>query len=99
MLVLLLARRLIGHVDPVCGPRDAARVVSEAGFKVSLVSYSELFAFPISGGYVGPVLLPATPRLLGSTALALDAGVFSLLDAVGLGRFLGWRYLLVADVP
>lgn len=98
MFVLLMARKLIGHVDPVCRPADAVRVVSEAGFEVSGVTYSELFAFPISGGYVGPVLIPARPRLLGSALLALDAGLGAALNALGLGRFLGWRYLLVADV-
>jgi SAM-dependent methyltransferase len=96
--ILLLSRKLIGHVDPVCSPSDAARVMSQAGFKVVGVSYSELFAFPMSGGYVGPALLPARPRLLGSLALALDAALFKLLEAAKLGRFCGWRYLLVADV-
>jgi SAM-dependent methyltransferase len=99
MFVLLLARKLIGHVDPVCSPADAMRVVSEAGFKVSGVSYSELFAFPMSGGYVGPVLVPAMPRFVGSALLGLDAGLFALLSAARLDKFLGWRYLLVADAP
>lgn len=97
MAVLLLARKLIGHVDPVCRPDDAIRVIEEAGFKVSGVSYSELFAFPMSGGYVGPVLVPPSPRFVGSALLALDAGLGALLNAAKLGRFLGWRYLLVAD--
>jgi hypothetical protein len=94
---LLLARKLIRHVDPVCSPADAMRVVSEAGFKVSAVTYSELFAFPISGGYVGPVCLPARPHWVGSAVLALDTACFAILDAAKLGRFCGWRYLLVAD--
>ena len=98
MGLLLLARKLIGHVDPVCRPVDGMRVVRDAGFKVSLVSFSELFAFPMSGGYVGPVLVPAKPRVLGSALLALDAGLCSLVNAAKLGKFVGWRYLLVADV-
>ncbi len=97
MFVLLLARKLIGHVDPVCRPADAIRVVSQAGFQVSRVSYSELFAFPMSGGYVGPVLVPPSPRFVGSALLALDAGLGRVLNAAGLSRFLSWRYLLVAD--
>ncbi|MDF3067921.1 MAG: hypothetical protein K0R38_3522 [Polyangiaceae bacterium] len=98
MPTLLLARKLIGHVDPVCGPKDAKRVVEDAGFKVSSVSYSDIFAFPLSGGYVGPVLLPRSPELLGSAMLALDSGVLAALNAIRLGRFAGWRYLLIADV-
>jgi len=99
MFILLLARRLIGHVDPVCSPADAKRVVTEAGFQVVKIDYSELFAFPMSGGYVGPVLVPGRPRVLGSLLLGADEAAFTILKALGLGRFVGWRYLLVADVP
>jgi hypothetical protein len=52
----------------------------------------------MSGGYVGPVIVPQSPRFIGSALLALDTGLFSLLRAAKLGKFLGWRYLLVADV-
>ena len=97
--ILLLARKIIGHVDPVCGPSDAKRVVTEAGFKVVHLGYSELFAFPMSGGYVGPVMVPARPRMLGSAVLAADEAIFTLLRLLGMGRLVGWRYLLVADVP
>lgn len=99
MVILLLARKLIGHVDPVCSPSDATRVVTEAGFRVTHLEYSELFAFPMSGGYVGPVLVPARPRWLGDAILAADEALFRVLRALGLGRHLGWRYLLVADLP
>ena len=99
MFILLMARKLIGHVDPVCKPADAIRVVTEAGFKVVKLEYSELFAFPMSGGYVGPVMVPGRPGWLGKALLGLDEGLFRLFSAVGLGRFLGWRYLLVADLP
>lgn len=98
MGILLLARRLIGHVDPVCGPADAARVLREAGFVPQRTRYSELFAFPMSGGYVGPQMVPARPRALGTAVLALDAALFAAVESVGLGRHLGWRYLLAADV-
>lgn len=98
MFILLLARRLIGHVDPVCSPADAVRVVTAAGFKVVKLEYSELFAFPMSGGYVGPVLTPARPRWVGSMLLALDKALMGIARMLGLARFVGWRYLLVADI-
>lgn len=99
MFFLLLARKIIGHVDPVCGPKDAIRVVTEAGFKVVHLGYSELFAFPLSGGYVGPVLMPERPRWIGSVILRLDRGLMKIACALGLDRFVGWRYLLVAELP
>jgi SAM-dependent methyltransferase len=99
MAILLAARKLIGHVDPVCGPADAQRVVTEAGFRVTHLEYSELFAFPMSGGYVGPVMVPARPRWLGGALLAADEGLMALLRPLRLARFVAWRYLLVADLP
>jgi SAM-dependent methyltransferase len=97
--ILLLARRIIGHVDPVCSPADAKRVVTEAGFKVVELGYSELFAFPMSGGYVGPVMVLSRPLWIGSALLALDSALMAMARALGLARFIGWRYLLVADLP
>jgi 2-polyprenyl-3-methyl-5-hydroxy-6-metoxy-1,4-benzoquinol methylase len=99
MFILLCARKLIGHVDPVCHPKDAVRIVTEAGFNVVHLDYSELFAFPMSGGYVGPVFVPAQPRWIGTVILALDNALMSIARAMGLGRFVGWRYMLVADLP
>jgi len=99
MPILLAARKLIGHVDPVCSPADARRVVTEAGFEGKHVEYSELFAFPMSGGYVGPVMVPARPRWLGGALLGTDEGLMAALRAARLARFVAWRYLLVADVP
>jgi ubiquinone/menaquinone biosynthesis C-methylase UbiE len=97
--ILLAARKLIGHVDPVCGPGDASRVLADAGFRVEKARYSELFAFPMSGGYVGPVMVPARPRWIGTCVLAADEALFNAARALGLARHLGWRYLLAADVP
>ena len=68
-------------------------------FKVVKLEYSELFAFPMSGGYVGPVLIPSRPRWVGSAILALDEALMGLARLLGLGRLVGWRYLLVADLP
>jgi SAM-dependent methyltransferase len=96
--ILLLARRLIGHHDPVCSPADAVRAVTAAGFRVRHLGYSEVFAFPLSGGFVGPELVPRGARWPGSAILGLDGLLGRLLGALGLGRFLCWRYLLVADL-
>jgi hypothetical protein len=66
---------------------------------VSHLEFSELFAFPMSGGYVGPVIVPARPRWLGGALLAADQALGSALASLRLARFAAWRYLLVADLP
>lgn len=98
MFILLLARRIIGHVDPVCSPRDASRALVSAGFHVVKLRYSNLLTFPLSGGYVGPVLVPSKPTFIGSALIALDRALGFVTNLLGLSRFFAWRYLLVADI-
>ena len=45
--ILLLARKLIGHRDPVCSPEQAERAISKAGFELVHKSYGEVLAFPL----------------------------------------------------
>lgn len=97
-LTLLIARRLIGHVDPVCSPLDAIRLLREAGFNIKVVRYSEILAFPLSGGYVGPELIPRSPKAVGTLLLGLDAALMRCLRIFRLDKYFGWRYLLVADL-
>lgn len=96
--ILLLARRLVGHVDPVCGPREAGSLLQAAGFRLEPVAYDILWSLPLSGGYVGPVLLPGW-RALWTPLLAAERLLCRALDLVGLARFVCWRYILVATRP
>ncbi len=94
--VLRLMRRIIGHVDPECSVELATEVLTKHGFKVSKVAYSHVFAFPLSGGYIGPDLVPNW-RPLQRALIALDRGLTSVLRLLKLDRALCWRYLIVAD--
>ena len=98
MVLLLLARKVIGHIDPVCAPTDAMRVLEEEGFKVSRIEYSDVLAFPLSGGYVGPVLVPARPKFVGDFVLFIDQTIFKLVRFLKLEKHISWRYLLVAEI-
>jgi SAM-dependent methyltransferase len=97
MPVLLMARRLIGHVDPVCAPRDAAQALSAAGFAVRYCGFSDVVAFPLSGGYVGCELVPVAMTRLGSALLRLDAGLERAVRVLRIERYLCWRYLMVGE--
>lgn len=94
---LLAARRLLRHVDPVCGPGEAARLFEANGFRVERTEYGVLFSLPLSGGYVGPVLLPPWRGLWIPLLWAEDL-ICRVLDRLRLGRFVCWRYYLVASL-
>ncbi len=93
--ILVAARRLLGHVDPVCHPRDAVELLTAAGYRVEASEYRVIFSLPLSGGYVGPVLAPRW-KPLWTVLLAIENGIATLLGALGLARFVCWRYFLVA---
>ena len=94
--ILLLSRKLISHTDPVCTPQDVCRLLEDSGFKIATVRYDELVAFPLSGGFVGPVLVPSGK--IGSLVLAVDSALRSAVQILGLSKMLCWRFQVVADV-
>jgi SAM-dependent methyltransferase len=95
--LLLAARRLIGHVDPVCTAERAGALVEAAGFRVASLVYSEVLAFPLSGGYVSPFRVPDPPGL-GRALVALDRTLARAARRLHLSRGVCWRYTLVADL-
>ena len=94
-LFLLLARRLIKHVDPICMPNQAKQSLANAGFSVVYQGYNEVLAFPLSGGFVGP---PIVHKRLGFLILTLDQILETLLAQLSLSEIFCWRYLIVADM-
>jgi SAM-dependent methyltransferase len=96
MPALRLGRRLIGHVDPECSAQLARALLERHGYGVESLEYGVLASLPLSGGYVGPVLLPGWPRLW-SPLLRLEGGLCRWLDRAGLASQLCWRYFLVAS--
>lgn len=95
MPILKFARKLIGHVDPVCPPNILKKFLKDAGFKHVQLSFSEVIAFPLSGGYVGPnwIKSPLLMKLL----LGLDRALERLLSILRLSHFFCWRYYIVAS--
>jgi len=94
--ILLLARKLIRHRDPVCSPEQAERAISKAGFEIVHRSFGEVLAFPLSGGFVGRPMVPN--NVVGNMVLSLDSLVEKALECLRLHHHACWRYLLVADL-
>jgi ubiquinone/menaquinone biosynthesis C-methylase UbiE/DNA-directed RNA polymerase subunit N (RpoN/RPB10) len=95
--ILLICRKLIGHVDPVCSPKDAIRVLEMAGFQVKKVQYSEVFAFPLSGGYVGREFVPRYVTVY-KIIISIEWMLQKTISFLGLSKYICWRYLISADI-
>jgi hypothetical protein len=64
-------------------------------FSIGSIGFSDVVAFPLSGGYVGFELVTNLVPLK-EFVLASDTFFKSIKHALRLGRSLCWRYLLLA---
>lgn len=94
--ILRIGRRIIAHQDPEAKLEFARQWLQENGFTVQGVEFYEMIGLILSGGYVGPELIPNWPFLQKSVA-ALNRWFSALIVRIGLGRQLCWRYLIYAD--
>jgi dolichol-phosphate mannosyltransferase len=89
-LPLKVGRTIAAHVDPTCPADEAALILERAGFRVLTISYLAPLVLPLSGGYVTRPLLGK--RFPYDWLLPVDDALARLF-----GRYLCWRYLLVAE--
>ena len=94
--IVRAARTVVGHQDEECEFEDALATVKSIGWKPVHVSFNTLFTLPLSGGYVGPELVPDAERLH-RAALSLESAIERRLARRPGARRLAWRYLIVAD--
>lgn len=71
-------------------------ILKKNGFTITYVAFRDPVAFPLSGGYVRPQLIPHYPQLE-RRVLSFDRQINALLNHLHLGKYIAWRYLLVAD--
>jgi SAM-dependent methyltransferase len=96
MLILRLARTLVRHQDPEANPQLAQKVLTENGFVVQQMTYYEIIGLPLSGGYVGYRLVPNW-KPLNQVVAGTNHVLSRALVALGLGRYLCWRYIICAQ--
>lgn len=93
--ILRICRKIIKHVDPECSYQLAKSILQENGFVVSKLFFSEVLAFPLSGGFVGTELVKS--KILMKIFLGVDRFLKKILDVFCISRFVCWRYIIVAD--
>lgn len=93
--ILKLARKIIRHVDPECPVSVARSLLEKSGFKITTVKYSEILAFPLSGGYVSFPFVRYD--VFGRLILYVDKILLKLLDYLRISKYVCWRYYVVAE--
>jgi SAM-dependent methyltransferase len=94
--ILKLARRVVAHKDVEASPLRAVQVLRENAFLVKELAYYEIIGLPLSGGYVGIRFVPNL-ALLNHSVAGLNRVLSSLVNQIGLGRHVCWRYIVSCD--
>jgi ubiquinone/menaquinone biosynthesis C-methylase UbiE len=97
MWILKLARKIAKHIDPEVSPTLAHETLDKYGFSIQHESYFEVCGLPLSGGYVGVPLVPNV-GVLNSAVAATNNGLSTVFNALGVGKWICWRYLMVATL-
>jgi len=82
-------------MDPICPPKIVKQELTKVGFTVVNEKFTDVFAFPISGGFVGKPLVHT--KKLYKSLLKMDALLENILTHLKIAKFFCWRYFIVAD--
>ena len=96
-LILRMSRKLAFHKDEECTYEDALNFSNEMNCKIIHKEFNTVFSLPLSGGYVGISLTPDI-NFIHKTILILENFSEKIINLFGLGRYLCWRYFIVADI-
>lgn len=91
-----VGRRIIGHRDEETSVGIARDVLAKMNYRIVHSGFNTVISLPLSGGYVGVPLLPNIPVVVGAV-LICEGFLERVINGLGLGASLCWRYLIVAD--
>ena len=91
--VVRWCRRIISHEDQEIPLDPLLAQLKRHGVLIEELRFRDLFAFPLSGGFVGREWVPPI-RILFPFLLYIDRMFQSFLCRVGIGKWVSWRYLV-----
>lgn len=95
-LMLKTMRKISFHKDEECDFDTAREIINETDFKIIHENFNTLYSLPLSGGYVGINFVPNI-KFIWTLLLASENIFEKVINRIGLGRHLCWRYMLVAE--
>jgi ubiquinone/menaquinone biosynthesis C-methylase UbiE len=94
--MLRTMRKISFHKDEECDYEDAVKIMGQLDFKITHASFNTLYSLPLSGGYVGVNFVPDL-GVLHSFILGSERFFEKIVNGLGLGRYLCWRYVIVGQ--
>lgn len=94
-LLLKLCHFAVGHRDEVLSMDLAEKCLIHAGFRVTEATYTDLFAMPLSGGWIAFWSLPRM-GWVGRALISLDEWLVARLPQT-LRRWFCFRWIIVAE--
>ena len=93
--ILRLCRKLVRHRDEEVTSREVVRALKNSDYKITYFKFRDIFAMPLSGGFVGPQLCPDIP-FLHCFLIKLDLAICRVLRLLSCQRLFCWRYIIKA---
>lgn len=93
--VVKFCRLIARHVDPEAKIKDVISALKSLNYRIEKVQYSDVFAMPLSGGYVGIQIIPDNKRL-NKFIIDLDRIFSKVFNILKLNKIFCWRYLIYA---
>ncbi len=94
--IVKFMRKVAFHKDAECDYKTAIKIMKSLNYKVTHVSFNTIYSLPLSGGYVGINLVPDL-KIIHKTLLNFETFIEKLINKIGFGPYLCWRYLIVGE--
>lgn len=94
--ILKTMRRVSFHKDAECNFESAIKIINEMGCNIVHQSFNTVYSLPLSGGYVGVNFIPNI-KPIQNLVLHTEHFFEKMINKVGLGRHMCWRYLIVGQ--
>jgi SAM-dependent methyltransferase len=95
-LMLKTMRKLSAHKDEECDFETAKEIMQKSDYKIIYEKFNTLYSLPLSGGYVGINFVPNI-KFIWASILASETFFEKIVNGIGLGRHLCWRYMIVGE--
>lgn len=95
-IIVRLARKIIHHKDFKVTFSKAIKLFKKEGFQVKEIFFFEIIGILLSGGYIGIRFVP-NYKLFNKLVAFSNLALSRLLNKIGLGKLLCWRYCIYAD--
>lgn len=95
--ILKTMRKISSHKDEECNYETAVALMKQMKCEIIHHDFNTIYSLPLSGGYVGINFIPNI-KYIQNIVLYSENYFEKLINKIGLGRQLCWRYLIVGQM-